>query len=195
MPLLNERDPLHELLSFHGEIRSAIKRLFLLVKAPEAELREGLDAFITFIEGPLLWHDIDEELSVFPRLRRIETPPRLQTLLGEASRAHEAMEDALGELLERVDPERPDRTLLSAAANDLELILQPHLVMEEQEIFPLARLLLEEEDLVKIRAEIDERISEREVGGKQNAIHIAAVKPVSDVDELETTERLRETPP
>lgn len=161
-------DPLRALLSFHGRIRAALKSLASLGDAAAAG---GLDPMVAralydFFTGPVMWHDVDEERSLMPRLKRVRHPPRVERLLERTSEAHERMETRLADLLPHLDAvaqgrETPDPERLQTAARELDELLLPHLRMEEQEIIPLARLLLSEADLAEMASEMAARLAAR----------------------------------
>ena len=141
-------DVLRQLGAFHGEIRTALSRAEHLTSDCEdsASLREEARQLSDFFAGPLLWHDIDEEALLMPPLRRLHFAP-LDRVLDQLEREHEEMEAALTDVLfllediaaarVQVDPAR-----LSRATHQLVSVLLPHLVHEEEQLFPAARALL-----------------------------------------------------
>jgi hemerythrin-like domain-containing protein len=162
------KDPLKELLSFHGRIRAALQTLSALAE----QAKEGpLDpmrarAVHDFFRGPVVWHDLDEELSLMPRLRSVKHPARLEKLLDEVSASHEELEDSIEEICPHLaavaaGDTRPDPAQLAVCAKKMIDILEPHLKLEEQEVVPLARLLLSEEDLERMRSEMRTRLAAR----------------------------------
>jgi hemerythrin-like domain-containing protein len=160
-------DPLKAILSFHGRIRSALRTLDELGELAEAGRVDPMvaRALFDFFSGPLVWHDFDEEASLMPRLRRVQHPPRLERMLAAVSEAHEKMETCLEEicpyLKEVAGGAEPQAEPLRRLGTELRELLEPHLRMEEQEIIPLARLLLSEDDLDEMRREMRERLRDR----------------------------------
>jgi hemerythrin-like domain-containing protein len=147
-PPAADKDPIRLLLAFHKRIRLAFKTLARLSRQP----RNAIDpvevgALYEFFAVELAAHDLDEEASLLSRLRRAEHPARLEKLLAACTKQHERLETAVEAALphlqavseKRIQPD-PDR--LAAVRDDLARILEPHLTLEEQEIFPLARLLI-----------------------------------------------------
>ena len=171
MPITIEADPIHELVQFHGQIRAMFKQMETLGELDEAKRENEISSIVTFLNDAILWHDIDEELSVFSRLRNMKLPNRVDTLLKECSSAHEEMEEKIAEIeiFKVLENALADPRALGRAGKELARILEPHLVMEEQELFPLARLLFDRADLEKIRAEMDQRKLKR-IGGLKTVI-------------------------
>jgi hemerythrin-like domain-containing protein len=160
--------PFEELQKFHGEIRRSLDLLDDLARAPTYGEKEREVAYTLweFFTGPLIWHDIDEELSVVKRLRETRKSPIFEALLTEMSDAHEEMEAMLQLLrphLERLvrGGEPADAGAFVGAALELRELLEPHLTLEEREIFPFARFFFDEEALAEIREEIAARMEAR----------------------------------
>lgn len=155
-------DPIVVFLSFHTRIRAALTTLEELAAsdAEESGIRKA-QALVDFFEGPLTWHDLDEEGSLMPRLRAVEHPPRLERMLDACSSTHRAMDDAIEEVLPYLRHVArggvADKERLSQASTRMRALLEPHLRLEEQEVLPLARLLLAERDLDEIADEMDRR--------------------------------------
>lgn len=104
-----------------------------------------------------------------PRLRRVRHPPRVERLLARVTEAHLEMEGQIERLIPHLQAivggaEKPNADMLEEAAGGLRAILEPHLHMEEQEIIPLARLLLTEDDLEEMRLEMASRLADRRAG-------------------------------
>jgi iron-sulfur cluster repair protein YtfE (RIC family) len=164
-------DVLSELFRFHGRIRSALVQLAGLAGVSvvgDAE-RESAADLLAFFRGPLLWHDIDEETSLLPRLKRAVCTAEELEVLCAISTDHEHMEETVDEvvlsleaLLNATDLNAVRR--LPELAERLRAILHPHLALEERHLLPLARRLLSDDDLDRMRREIDTRNRLRRAG-------------------------------
>lgn len=150
------RDPLRMLARFHGEIRRMLARLDALAedpKRPDAE--QEASALVAFLTGPLAMHDVDEEAELLPRIREVAKRQRGHVVqVQQCMHEHATMEEKIGALLpqllgvakrRRFDPER-----LRADVAALNELLEAHLRMEETVLFPLARRILDAEDLQEI---------------------------------------------
>jgi nucleotide-binding universal stress UspA family protein/hemerythrin-like domain-containing protein len=162
-------DPLVDLLSFHSEIRKALGELEDLahgdLNRPEA--RSEARDLLVFINGPLLQHDVDEELSLMPRLRATRHPARLEKLLDAVSATHVQLENRFERIrgkLRRVanGDAHVDQNLFSETVKAVGDHILQHLRVEEEEVYPLARLLLSEEDLQAISKERAHRAASSE---------------------------------
>jgi nucleotide-binding universal stress UspA family protein/hemerythrin-like domain-containing protein len=149
-----------DLLSFHGRIRRALQEVEDLaggdLDRPKARV-EARD-LLHFINDPLIRHDVDEELSLMPRLRATRHPPRLERLLDAVSATHvqiEARFERVRAMLEKLARGETgvDQALFKEVAASMKEELETHLKLEEEEIYPLARLLLSKEDLQAIAGE------------------------------------------
>jgi hemerythrin-like domain-containing protein len=171
-----EPDPLKELLRFHGQIRAALQSLELLAAAPDTieghELeRPNPRQLVEFLGGPLVWHDIDEEASLMPRLRRVKHSRHLDELLLAVTEHHERMESCIERLLPELEKaSHPEMTqnldVLAENVAALKELLVSHLALEEQHLFPFARLVLDDTDLAELAEEIRDRHDTRAVGKK-----------------------------
>lgn len=173
-------DPLVQLLRFHGRIRRGLRALDLLADSAEAGELDPLHAhaLAEFFAGPVIWHDIDEELSLLPRLRTSDAPPRLMRMLDRCNRAHDTMEDCIEENIPHLwelakEKTEPDVKRLREMAVKLRDILEPHMRMEELEVFPIARLALSDDEIQQIGREMQSRADDRKHGGIRNALELA----------------------
>jgi hypothetical protein len=168
---------LRALMSFHGEIRAALTRLTGLANGSDTTPEATAHALVRFFEGPLSWHDLDEEVSLLPRLRRLaEKPADLDEMLEAVAEDHEALESYIDRLLPHLAAvsareAAPDHGLLLAATRDLKRMLMRHLALEEQTLFPLALALLPAEEKRALGAELRRRRAAREEGA-HNAVPV-----------------------
>lgn len=166
-------DGLRLLLSFHGEIRASIDQLSALASGDEREPHEAARTLVDFFKGPLVWHDLDEETSLLPRLRRLDQKPHdLDEMLAACTHDHESLETYIERLMPHLDAvakgrDEVDRGLLLAASRDLHIMLLAHLTLEEQTVFPLAARLLTRDDRSDIAREVMERREDRALGVKK----------------------------
>ena len=156
--------PLKDLLAFHAEIRAALTALLgFIADARRGVIDESDATFLArFFSGPLLWHDEDEEVSVLRRLRHAPLSAAQLALVEATHRGHDKMETLLESVvpvLEKLARKRTDVSLtdLEQEARALRSLLEGHLTLEEQNLFPLAAQVFTAEDLACVRKEIDAR--------------------------------------
>lgn len=173
----HSRDALATLMRFHSSIRAALSGLDELARAQEWDKKHQVEAraLLNFFTGPLIWHDIDEETSLLPRVRRRAHDASLTKVLDDITHQHEAMEGVLERLMPPLeaacsDPP-PEIVGLEDLARELRAIIEPHLATEERSLIPLARAVLTGEDLEAMEQEISQRDEMRRKGAK-NVIKI-----------------------
>lgn len=162
------KDGLSEIFSFHSQIRAALSRLSALAETRsfgDAE-RESAQSLLDFFRGPLIWHDIDEETTLMPRLRRAAQGGELEAVLGDISDAHENMEEMLDSLLPMLEAvvrpyQFPNPETLREFSTQLRAILEPHLAQEEKQLLPFARRLLDEKERELMAEELAARRESR----------------------------------
>ena len=160
-------DPLKQLLGFHGVLRRALRTLQSLGdRPPGAVTAADVAPLIALLNGPVVFHDIDEESLLIPLiLERLGPGVDVDPGLQRCQRDHEHLEAQIEALLPHLqaisagDPSDPE--VLLSAATRLTALLLPHLDLEEQLIFPIARRLLTPADLKFMRAALDARESAR----------------------------------
>jgi hemerythrin-like domain-containing protein len=152
------------LVAFHGEIRAALARLEgLMIAAKRGEVDRSTATFLVrFFDGPLLWHDEDEEVSLMRRLRHQTLSATQEALVDAAHRGHERMEALLDELLVELRQMASGAPVTEMAAFDrngrsLCALLGGHMALEEVSLFPLVADLLSEEELDDMQREIEAR--------------------------------------
>lgn len=162
-------DPLDGLLFFHRSIRVALDALDALAAVARIGATEQVraHALLDFFKGPMRWHDVDERQSVIVPLLQGEASERTVEILRAARREHEEIEALVDTLVVHLgDIARhgllPDAALLTEAAARLRTVMEPHLRREEAELFPLARASFGEQDLARMRTEIQSRRRARE---------------------------------
>ncbi|MCP4503544.1 MAG: hemerythrin domain-containing protein [Deltaproteobacteria bacterium] len=158
-------DPLHALFRFHRRIRLSMRTFLRIAESSKAGVEPNqveVRALTDFFTGPLIWHDIDEEVTLMPRLRRAPEP-KFAKLLEEITEQHQRMEEILEGILPHLTDVATGRVkangaLLVTEANALYELLSEHLRLEEQEIFPVARNVLSEEELGEMAVEMSTRL-------------------------------------
>jgi len=184
-------DPLQFLTACHGRIRA---RLFTFLRTA-ARLRERgaeverheLEAALLFFRTSGEGHTIDEERSLYPRLRvrlveagQEEAVALLDRIVHE-HRDHEALFERLGAAMAAIDPTLgtgdglpdPDAPKIAcgtpegrALADALEAIVadyESHIPEEDDVIYPLAAQLMPADELAQVAAEMRGR---RKIGRK-----------------------------
>lgn len=159
-----DTDPIAVLQAFHGRIRAALRMLNDLAEHPTSALEPSVaEHLIEFFTGPLAWHDLDEETTLIPLLRAIPSPPPgLMDAVATVSGQHTQMESLVENLLVDLGAvaagqPRPVPDPFPLAAQAFRETFEPHLELEERELFPAARLLLAPEALREIADDLRSR--------------------------------------
>jgi hemerythrin-like domain-containing protein len=157
-PALN-RDAVDLLILFHGEVRAHLAVLGAMASEGTLPDRAELRRIANFFAEEVPLHDLDEEASLLPRLRRVERPDRVDKLLSACTHQHEHLEESLEKTVpylvavatgrEAFAPEK-----MAAVHRVLTRALEPHMHMEELEILPVARALLDAATLQEIKVEM-----------------------------------------
>lgn|GEM_PF-1297205 len=178
-------DPVRDLLRFHRRIRLSLQTFLQLAEAAVAGAAPSpmeLRALVDFFTGPLMWHDIDEEVTLLPRLRRKAQPDLLLTL-DQLTDQHAQMEERLERLLPHLSDVASGRAVVDAhllldEARALDALLQEHLSLEEQTVFLVAKDLLDATDIAEMRTELAHRLHERKTH-QVRAVPLDADTPVT----------------
>lgn len=132
----------------------------------DASRREALEASLRYFKNAAPWHTQDEEVSLFPRLRRLRDD-RVATVLAEidrlesdhelAGRLHHEVDDLGwrwldGGKLASAHSERLEELLDSLAA-----IYARHIAFEDQVVFPMAQGSLSSPSLIAMGREMANR--------------------------------------
>jgi len=149
-------DPLGVLSDCHRRVERFLHTLVLVTEQAAGgglttKQRDALEAGLRYFADAAPLHTADEEDSLFPRLRLTDDArlaPALHTLEAlhhdhEVARAGHADVDRLGHrwLADgRLSPEDVQR--LAARLHELDGIYQRHIMVEDRELFPLARRVL-----------------------------------------------------
>ncbi len=144
-------DPFEMLEACHGRIRSftAVAQRLASQEAPPSQVAEAASGVHLYFGTALPLHEQDEEETLWTALRGSAPPARLETLFDRLVQEHRTIEQVLRELLPQWADlaNRPQglaerRRSLSDLTQELGRAFEPHLAMEEQELYPLAREVL-----------------------------------------------------
>lgn len=130
------------------------------------EARRALEASLAYFVNSAPRHTADEEESLFPRMRMLDTP-EVREVLTELSRLEhdhrqgEANHALVDELVRhwlaegRIDAER--RARLQLALDELAAMYAEHICLEEQHVFRVAAQVLPPEQIQEIGTEMRKR--------------------------------------
>lgn len=164
-------DPLRGLTTFHRRLRASLALLEGLTGAGrfDDDDRDRAAYLAELLRGPLSWHEEDEEELILPRLRGVRHSVRLERALDVIDEGHRTVDMVIDPVLPHLDEiachgALDDAPLFIAAVDALVRHVEPHLRVEDQELLPLARLLLSDEDLEQIARELRGRSARRREG-------------------------------
>jgi hemerythrin-like domain-containing protein len=163
--------PIDLMMDCHRRIEHFLDVLITVVSdAPDGELdgeyRAALETALRYFQQGAPRHTEDEEHSLFPRLRQLDDPRARQVLaqmdaLEADHRGAEAAHARVDDLGQRWLREGRLTTAARAELRDLLAAMRQtyarHIRMEDQQLFPLARRLLEENKLQQIGQEMRQR--------------------------------------
>ena len=172
--------PLERLTAFHADMRAATAALTELFDgATRGRFDQGeAKRLDVFFRGPLLWHDEDEEVGLLPRLRRVAVKDSERAIIDATSRGHDRME----ELLEHLGPllsalaagagSPPELAAGAAEARALRTLLEGHMRLEEESLFPLAAQQLTHAELDDLGREMEARHGGDEKARPRRAVEL-----------------------
>ncbi len=151
----NRPDPLTQLERSHRRLEEAFTALLEAVDHHDLATLEDVRAFFGR-QGRR--HEEDEDLSLFPRLESVEAEGagELLSRLHAEHRVHEGLGVQLDEAMSGRH-EGDLWTAIGAVGDKLVRAYRSHIVLEEAELFPLARRVLTESELDAMRVEMDAR--------------------------------------
>ena len=161
--------PRERLVAFHGELRRTTVALTAWLDGAARRRMDPIEAkrLAEFFAGPLLWHDEDEEVSLLPRLRRLELGDAERRVLDATGRAHDRLEEALehlgpflSELAAGAVGTEEELRAAATEARALEGLLDELMRLEEESLFPLAASRLSAEELAELGREMAARRSD-----------------------------------
>lgn len=161
------QDPLQLMLDCHERLRrfcSLAQRLGEMTDAPAEERTACVEQLLRFFTLDLPLHLDDEDHSLTPRLLERGVPRPIVRRLWEMGREHERLEVRVEALVSlwsdlRAVPERHPRLapLLTEGARRLTALMEAHLAMEEEFLYPAARAWLTHDDLEALATEMRRR--------------------------------------
>lgn len=154
-------DPFALLESNHRSLESRLDELAeSIAQGSDPGIREFLDYFGRAVRR----HETDEELSIFPRLANHPELKETLEALTLAHRAHEALHERLRAIVDG-GPGAGSASELGDTAKRLDAACRAHITIEEKELFPAARRILDDKTCREIVAEMDGRRGNRGAGG------------------------------
>jgi hemerythrin-like domain-containing protein len=163
--------PLEHLMACHRRIEErlvTLERAADHLRADRCTALEAIRKSILFLESSGVLHTMDEEESLFPRMRPRLTPAELHYLnsLEEQHRAAESVFTELNEVAEELAVAGNDATSLEShykeLAARLSALYRPHIQSEEEILTRLARRTLTDDQLEAIAEEMKERREQRQ---------------------------------
>lgn len=164
--------PLASLVAYHNDVRAHLARLEVLARGSESRDRdEWLEAIAALARSALdlvndegRLHGLDEDLSLFPRIRAALAPAdaAVADAVARAAREHAELEPFWPPLERWLDSLTvPDGVVSLPALRDarrrVEERYTPHLALEEAIIYPAAARVLDAPTLAHIAQEMRER--------------------------------------
>jgi hemerythrin-like domain-containing protein len=158
------RDALEMLERSHRRLEERLAELNraagALARSSSGDHIATIDMVIDYLDRSAARHEVDEEASLFPRLRRHdELAPMLDALTDE-HRIHQSLHGRLRTERSAWPAAGPDASAaarLVTLASELGRAYRGHITREESELLPAARGHLSTSELDGIRREMDER--------------------------------------
>ena len=171
------REPLVLLSDCHRRIEMFLGILEAIAKvvdrAPNEEARRALDSALRYFREAAPKHTADEEQSLFPRLRRVQSPSveRAFLKIDELEKEHQWAE-ALHKEIDDLGRRYLNRGKLSSAevgkfrnhVASLSEMYKRHISVEDRDLFPVAEQALPRADKLAIADEMANRRNVRPAG-------------------------------
>ena len=165
------QQPLELLSDCHRRVESFLRALILVAEqAHGGELnpqqREALETALRYFREAAPKHTADEEESLFPRMRELndaaarEALAKIQALEADhevAKVSHDAVEQLGQQWLADGRLSMDQTALLAEHLRKLHSIYERHIAIEDNEIFPLAKQVLDSKTLSDVGREMAER--------------------------------------
>jgi len=165
------QQPLELLSDCHRRVESFLRALILVTEqARGGELnsrqREALETALRYFREAAPKHTADEEESLFPRMRELgdgatrEALEKIQALEADhevAKVSHDAVEQLGQQWLASGRLSADETSLLLKHLRQLQSIYERHIAIEDNEIFPLAKQVLDSKALKDVGREMAER--------------------------------------
>lgn len=162
------KHPVDGLLDCHARIHEFTELSLKLSQGAwePAAASDAARAIRRYFSEALPLHELDEDLSLAPQLRAANAPDTVLQALDVVTRQHPDIDRVVGRMFPLWQAIEEDGTRLPSLAEQLgraterlSVIWDPHLSLEESEIFPAARALLSPQVVETIRREMHERRS------------------------------------
>jgi hemerythrin-like domain-containing protein len=141
------RDPFEMLERCHRRLEETLATL-------AEPTRQALDEALHFIDRSVKRHEVDEELSLFPRLVRV---PQLAPLLDRLTVQHRDQTALVEELRALMEAPTLDERRLRDVVARLREAYAAHIAIEERQLFPAARAAFDADDLGGMASEMEAR--------------------------------------
>ena len=164
------QQPLELLSDCHRRVESFLRALILVAEqARGGELnpqqREALETALRYFREAAPRHTADEEESLFPRMRKLgdaarEALAKIQALEADhdvAKVGHDAVEQFGQQWLASGQLSADEASRLLNHLRELQSIYERHIAIEDKEIFPLAKEVLDAETLNDVGREMAAR--------------------------------------
>jgi hemerythrin-like domain-containing protein len=165
------QQPLELLSDCHRRVEAFLRALILVAEQARggelnSQQREALETALRYFREAAPKHTADEEESLFPRLRETGARASLEALakIQALEADHEVAKDGHGAVEELGQKWLADRRLsgdetsrLLNTLHELQFIYERHIAVEDNEIFPLARQVLDSRTLRDVGREMAER--------------------------------------
>jgi len=164
-------DPIGMLSDCHRRIERFLRVLLTIATEQHGgtlteEQKVSLETALNYFRNAAPKHTADEEESLFPRLRRLESPELQSTLVRidalehdheRADKGHQEVDRLGREWLSRGRLDGEDARRMTTLLTELSELYERHIALEDREVFPCANRLLSPEDRTAVGAEMAER--------------------------------------
>lgn len=161
-------DPIGMLSDCHRRIERFLRALLTVATEQQGgalsdEQKAALEASLDYFRDAAPKHTADEEESLFPRLRRIESPEMQATLERidalehdheRADKGHQEVERLGREWLSRGQLPAEEAKRLASLLVELSELYERHIALEDGEVFPCAKRVLSTEDRTAVGSEM-----------------------------------------
>ena len=165
------QQPLELLSDCHRRVESFLRALILVAERGRggelnSQEREALETALRYFREAAPKHTADEEESLFPRMRELgndaarEAMAKIRALEADhevAKEGHDAVERLGRKWLTEGRLAEDEMSQLLSHLQKLQSIYERHIAVEDNEIFPLARQILDTKTLTDVGREMAER--------------------------------------
>ncbi len=163
--------PLELLSDCHRRVESFLRALILVTEQGHGgeltpQQREALETALRYFREAAPKHTADEEESLFPRMRELAGDAvedalrkieRLEADHEAASHDHQLVEELGRKWLAQNRLDATETSHMLASLRRLQSIYEKHIAVEDNEIFPLAKKVLDSKTLEDVGREMAER--------------------------------------